>query len=106
MQTIFCLFADKLFPPEFTSASDPITVERGASVNLTCTADGYPLPFVKWQINGVDIDKYNIPAGGNVLLIRNVQSSGNYTCMAYNSLGVISTDFEVKMRSPPSKCRC
>ncbi|XP_041357784.1 hemicentin-1-like [Gigantopelta aegis] len=89
------------FPPEFTSLSDPVTVARGASVNLTCTADGFPLPFVKWVMNGIDIDKHNIPTGGNVLLIRNVQSSGNYTCVAYNSLGVIRTDFQVKMRSPP-----
>ena len=72
----------------------------GASLNLTCVAVGAPMPFVKWRKEpATDItpdDK--LPIGRNVLMLTNIQESGNYTCVAASDLGLIDATTMVKVQ--------
>lgn len=71
----------------------------GADLNLTCVAVGSPMPFVKWRQGNVDLTPEDaIPYGINVLELRNIMNSANYTCIASSTLGQIDTRTMVKVQ--------
>jgi len=71
-------------------------VASGSSVNLTCAAVGSPMPFVRWRLGTLELTpEHSIPIGKNVLMLRNVNQSATYTCVAESELGRIEADAEV-----------
>ncbi|XP_032454535.1 tyrosine-protein phosphatase Lar isoform X4 [Nasonia vitripennis] len=91
--------------PHFSRQPDPVVeVTLGESTNLTCVAYGSPMPYVKWRkepATDLTPDNQMPPIGKNVLHLKNVHESANYTCIAQSDLGVINTTTYVKVRSLP-----
>ncbi|BET03182.1 phosphatase [Nesidiocoris tenuis] len=92
-------------PPLFSIPPPPLVeVMLGADINLTCVAVGSPMPYVKWRkepaLEMTPDDK--LPIGKNVLELKNIQESANYTCIASTALGIIETMTQVKVQSLPS----
>lgn len=92
-------------PPQFSIPPLPVhEVMLGESLNLTCVAVGSPMPFVKWR-KGLATDitpEDQLPIGKNILELKNIQESANYTCIAASALGVIEAVTNVKVQSLPS----
>ncbi|XP_055372235.1 tyrosine-protein phosphatase Lar isoform X2 [Condylostylus longicornis] len=90
--------------PNFSRPPEPLNeVMLGADLNLTCVAVGSPMPHVKWMKGAEDITPDNdIPIGRNVLQLKNIQTSANYTCIAASSLGQIEATAIVKVQSLPA----
>ncbi|XP_039619950.1 neural cell adhesion molecule 1a isoform X7 [Polypterus senegalus] len=68
------------------------TADIGASVTLSCDADGFPEPSVSWARNKVVLergDKYSFNSDGSEMTIFNVKKidQGEYTCIAKNKAG-------------------
>lgn len=58
------------------------------------------MPFVKWR-KGLATDitpEDQLPIGKNVLELKNIQESANYTCVAASALGVIEAVTTVKVQ--------
>ncbi|XP_024084878.1 tyrosine-protein phosphatase Lar isoform X3 [Cimex lectularius] len=92
-------------PPQF-SIPPPSLVEvmLGADYNLTCVAVGSPMPYVKWRKEPAQdmTPDDKLPIGRNVLELKGIQESANYTCIASTALGIIETVSYVKVQSLPS----
>eukprot|EP00057_Strongylocentrotus_purpuratus_P029591 XP_011684065.1 PREDICTED: receptor-type tyrosine-protein phosphatase F [Strongylocentrotus purpuratus] len=89
--------------PRFTILPVNQEVVPGGSVNLTCAAYGSPMPRVRWMKADMDLDDMDgLPIGRNVLQLRDIYESGNYTCVATSLLGTIDTLARVTVRTPPS----
>ena len=95
--------------------SPKMIVKELTEVNLTCSADGRPLPTVQWfkddqQLNDSDTrysytaNEYKIQKG--VLIIPNATKvyEGNYTCKIFGDLATYttSTDFKIMGKDDPS----
>lgn len=77
-------------PPRFSILPEDQNVMPGSDVNLTCVAVGSPMPLVKWRQGAYDLtDEDNVPVGKNVLELKDVRESKNYTCEASSDLGNI-----------------
>ncbi|XP_076307988.1 tyrosine-protein phosphatase Lar-like isoform X2 [Tachypleus tridentatus] len=83
----------RLVPPRFSTLPEPIyKVMPGSNLNLTCVAEGSPVPYVKWRNGSFDLTpEHSIPVGKNVLQLENIQESTNYTCVAASKLGNIES---------------
>lgn len=78
------------FPPRLSFLPEDQNVMPGSDVNLTCVAVGSPMPLVKWEQGAYDLtDEDNVPVGKNVLELKDVRESKNYTCEASSDLGNI-----------------
>ena len=83
----------------------------GAAINLTCVAVGSPMPHVKWRRGSQDVaPNMTPPIGKNVLQLKNIQETENYTCVAASKLGIIEASTLVRVqgkrereRSAPDK---
>ena len=65
-------------------------VTRTEELQLTCTAEGFPLPSIIWTHNGTDIDAEDMSMGielTSTLTVTNTSfsDSGDYTCRAESS---------------------
>lgn len=92
-------------PPQFSIPPPPmIEVTLGSNVNLTCVAVGSPMPYVKWRREPAQdlTPDDKLPIGRNVLELKNIKESGNYTCIASTALGIIESVTLVKVQSLPS----
>ena len=79
------------------------TVTSGEDLNITCVAVGSPMPFVKWVVNGVDVRPgVTPPIGKNVLQLKNIRRSENYTCQAASKLQLIENTTLVRVQSLPA----
>ena len=87
-------------PPHFTIRPESkYEVKNGADINITCVAVGSPMPFVKWREGSRDLTPDNeLPIGKNVLELKNIRDTGNYTCVAASKLGIIETHTVVKVQ--------
>lgn len=85
-------------PPHFTRAPKREEVDPNGSVNLTCVAVGSPMPFVLWRDGATELGEAVI--GKNVLQLKNVTESKNYTCVASSELGNIEHVGEVIVKAP------
>ncbi|XP_078318089.1 receptor-type tyrosine-protein phosphatase delta-like isoform X3 [Crassostrea virginica] len=84
-------------PPHFTLPPRREEVDPNGSVNLTCVAVGSPMPFVRWRDGATELGEAVI--GKNVLELKNVTESKNYTCVASSDLGNIEHVGEVIVRA-------
>ncbi|XP_045505024.1 hemicentin-1-like [Colias croceus] len=77
-------------------------------LHIRCEAFGNPKPTVTWQKNGADlaIGTNNLMTEGNLLIIYDVNDfteiSGKYTCIAANTVGTASEDYEVQVLRKPT----
>ncbi|KAM9831674.1 protein tyrosine phosphatase receptor type Fa [Neosynchiropus ocellatus] len=89
-------------PPRFSIPPTHHEVMPGGSVNLTCVAVGAPMPYVKWVSGEVELTREDeMPIGRNVLELTNIRQSGNYTCVAISSLGMIETTAQITVKALP-----
>ncbi|XP_057697022.1 protein tyrosine phosphatase receptor type Fa isoform X3 [Corythoichthys intestinalis] len=89
-------------PPRFSIPPSHHEVMPGGSVNLTCVAVGSPMPYVKWMSGEDQLTRQDeMPIGRNVLELTDIRQSGNYTCVAVSSLGVIRTTAQITVKAPP-----
>ncbi|XP_062573479.1 receptor-type tyrosine-protein phosphatase F-like isoform X2 [Saccostrea cucullata] len=86
-------------PPIFTLPPKRVEVDPNGSVNLTCVAVGSPMPHVMWRDGATELGKPVI--GKNVLQLKNVTESKNYTCVASSYLGNIEHIGEVIIKVEP-----
>lgn len=88
-------------PPHFSMAPENVDVQPGADVNLTCVAVGSPMPQVRWRQGARELtDENEIPIGRNVLELKNVLETKNYTCVASSDLGIIEEIAQVRVTAP------
>ncbi|XP_059489517.1 tyrosine-protein phosphatase Lar-like isoform X2 [Neocloeon triangulifer] len=76
----------------------------GAPLTLNCVAVGSPMPSVKWRkAESIDLTpEDNIPIGRNVLELKEVKETANYTCIAVSPIGTIEARTLVKVQALPS----
>ena len=84
-------------PPRFSVEPEDLKVMPGSDVNLTCVAVGSPMPYVKWRQGAYEMtDEDDIPIGKNVLELKDVRQSKNYTCEASSDHQANLGDGEIK----------
>ncbi|XP_028301363.1 hemicentin-1 isoform X2 [Gouania willdenowi] len=95
-------------PPGLDGAgsTEDVTVVAGHLFSLLCVADGNPNPTVSWTKDGVPItaDGHFAHLNQNTTLHTNqawVNDTGLYTCLANNSAGQASRNFNLKVLDPP-----
>ena len=67
-----------------------VNISEMSNMNLSCTAEGYPIPNVKWQFNGKDISTFAIQTSADYnmfsktirLSLKSVkrENNGTYSC--------------------------
>lgn len=82
--------------PRITHLSDEVEVLKNEDKEITCEADGWPPPLIRWKRNDVyikDGDDYSVrvlPKQNKASLILRSFSDdheGEYTCEASNAFG-------------------
>ena len=57
------------------------------------------MPYVKWREGARDLTPdTELPIGKNVLELKNIRDTSNYTCVAASKLGLIETHTIVKVQ--------
>ncbi|XP_038056355.1 receptor-type tyrosine-protein phosphatase S-like isoform X2 [Patiria miniata] len=89
--------------PRFTIFPETQEVVPGGNVNLTCAANGSPMPVIKWMKGDEDLSGPDdtLPQGRSVLVLKNVQETAEYTCYAMSDLGEIEHTVTVTVRTRP-----
>ena len=80
-----------LVPPSIVAADSikVITVAEGANFNLSCIAQGYPMPNITWvRISGQTLPDGKLRHEGSHFPVQNVKTSdrGIYRCLADNAV--------------------
>ncbi|XP_028966965.1 tyrosine-protein phosphatase Lar [Galendromus occidentalis] len=94
-------------PPYFSiPPENRYEVTPGASLNISCTAVGSPMPYVKFRLaDGDDLPPPNgqseYPEGRNNLTLENIRESVNYSCIAQSKLGTLEHQFQVVVQALP-----
>ncbi|XP_078352640.1 hemicentin-1-like isoform X3 [Oculina patagonica] len=85
---------DVQYPSKITAHPQSVRKTEGENVTLSCNADGNPVPGISWIKNGDPVDTKENPRirfsdDKKLLIITNVNrtDSGEYRCVANNSLG-------------------
>ncbi|XP_048580737.1 tyrosine-protein phosphatase Lar isoform X2 [Nematostella vectensis] len=82
--------------PEFTLRPQDKTVDPDTDVELKCSARGSPTPSIVWEVDGSRISGQN-----GELIIRGIQRSGNYSCIADSNMGRVQAYAYVTVRLLP-----
>ena len=97
--TLCSLFLHLKVPPEITADPQNITTIEEVNVTFTCNATGNPLPAISWTANGSPINarhnwKFSFSVNNTQLTVTEVNrnDSGEYRCVANNSLGNATSD--------------
>jgi netrin-G3 ligand len=90
--------------PRFTIFPESQEVIPGGNVNLTCAANGSPMPVIKWFKGDEDLSSSDddLPLGKSVLALKNVQETAQYSCYAMSDLGEIQHLVTVTVRTRPN----
>ena len=91
--------------PTFLSRPEPHNIPEGDTIVLSCTADGMPMPSMRWLKDGRELnthDRFELsPAKGPThwITVKNVrpEDSGKYSCIAENSKGTAWCAVNVKI---------
>ena len=90
--------------PKITSRPSNLTVKKGTSATFYCQATGYPIPELKWSLNG----KAAGEKGNRIKVIQNTgleisavkeSDGGEVTCVAENILGRESSNASLNVLS-------
>ncbi|KAM6456551.1 hemicentin-1 isoform 2-T2 [Liasis olivaceus] len=90
--------------PAFTELPGDVALNKGEQLQLTCKANGVPVPNIKWTFNNNIIPaQYDGVNGLSKLVIERVskEDSGTYVCMAENLVGSIKALGFVYVKEPP-----
>lgn len=94
-------------PPYFSIPPEArYEVSPGGSLNISCTAVGSPMPYVKFRYtDGDDLPppagKQQYPEGRNNLTLENIRESVNYTCVAQSKLGTAEHHLAIVVQALP-----
>uniref|UniRef100_A0A8B9RH25 Neogenin 1b n=1 Tax=Astyanax mexicanus TaxID=7994 RepID=A0A8B9RH25_ASTMX len=83
-----------------------LTKAVGEAVLLPCVVKGYPLPIIRWMLDGKVINESDgrfAVIGGGVLQIVNLteRDAGTYSCQADNGNETIETQAQLTVQVPP-----
>ncbi|XP_049330387.1 neogenin isoform X8 [Astyanax mexicanus] len=83
-----------------------VTKAVGETVLLPCVVKGYPLPIIRWMLDGKVINESDgrfAVIGGGVLQIVNLteRDAGTYSCQADNGNETIETQAQLTVQVPP-----
>lgn len=92
-------FPVRQVPPHFSIPPESVEVMPGGAVNITCVAVGSPMPYVTWRQGAIELTREDeVPIGKNVLMLKDITESANYTCVAASDLGNIEGVAQVKVK--------
>lgn len=91
-------------PPGFNERINPAPVREGEVIVLSCIAQGIPPPMYLWYRDSVSranpiVNSERIHARAGVLILQSarIEDSGSYVCVANNSAGSDTIEFEVSI---------
>ena len=91
--------AGRKVPPSFAELPKDVVVNPGESTNLTCAGSGSPAPIIMWKRdNDEPIEDTRTSNGKNVLEVRDIWKSENFTCMLQSELGNVEHTVRVVLR--------
>ncbi|XP_059165297.1 receptor-type tyrosine-protein phosphatase F-like [Physella acuta] len=86
-------------PPKFVITPNDVSILPGEDVNLTCSATGSPVPYVRWVEDGVQLTEHdNSTFGFSSLTLTDVRRSANYTCEAWSYHGKVEHHVQVTVK--------
>ncbi|KAM6457875.1 peroxidasin homolog isoform 1-T2 [Liasis olivaceus] len=89
--------------PRFLAVPSDQTVMEGQSVDLSCSADGHPLPVITWTKEGDPLPnswRHSVLSTGTLRIVQvALHDQGHYQCHAINAVGAQS--FSVKLWVTP-----
>ncbi|KAL0966831.1 hypothetical protein UPYG_G00300680 [Umbra pygmaea] len=92
------------YSPRNVNMSTNTQVNIGDSFTLMCHADGHPKPTVLWR--RLEQDGHSVVAGNDeTLLVKEAlwSHSGQYECVAQNTVGNLTAHLTVNVQGPPEK---
>ncbi|KAL2081286.1 hypothetical protein ACEWY4_023139 [Coilia grayii] len=99
----------EVFPPEFVTKPEPMTLFRGKQARFLCVVNGSTPMNVLWHKDNIAIsadEHYKITSDKNkyTLLISKLElnDQGTYLCKASNSVGTATCSTELKVIDKPS----
>ena len=110
---VFCHFHRNVYINLVHSVAKPWFIEptslenevldSGDPFKYSCKVDGNPTPWVQWIMKSENRKVTNVSKKESILEIEKMDQSyvGNYTCRAWNSLGVIERHFLELELNPP-----
>nr|XP_054769474.1 hemicentin-1-like [Lytechinus pictus] len=90
--------------PQINAYQGNVTFMSSENITLRCSADGYPLPELRWLRDGQELPIEPGPRRGEIVhRIVNASSSsqGVYTCVASNTAGSDLLNVYVTYQEPP-----
>uniref|UniRef100_A0A3B4D457 Neogenin 1 n=1 Tax=Pygocentrus nattereri TaxID=42514 RepID=A0A3B4D457_PYGNA len=80
-----------------------MTKAVGETVLLPCVVKGYPLPIIRWMLDGKLINERFAVIGGGILQITSLteNDAGTYSCQADNGNETIETQAQLTVQVPP-----
>ena len=75
-------------PPNITTQPTSQLTTVNMSVTLTCEATGIRPITYHWEVKNINGEEWmNISNSNNTKLVRNIEQSVQYRCVAFNQLG-------------------
>uniref|UniRef100_A0A5S6QSI3 Uncharacterized protein n=1 Tax=Trichuris muris TaxID=70415 RepID=A0A5S6QSI3_TRIMR len=100
-----CLMAT-VAPVVSISPGRRLQLQPESSINVTCTAEGFPTPSIMWYWDSYPItdskDIVSPEPSKLVLLLKNISTSITLRCEAVNNLGMASSQLEIMVIGPGS----
>ncbi|PNF42950.1 hypothetical protein B7P43_G11501, partial [Cryptotermes secundus] len=91
--------------PAMVAVEGSVLARVGDTVQLKCSAKGYPTPVIGWSRNEEEIvtsSKYEVQEDGTLLISdTQVTDNGEYICIAENELGVDIDVISLQVGLPP-----
>ncbi|XP_065830459.1 roundabout homolog 2-like isoform X2 [Oscarella lobularis] len=90
-------------PRILTTTHATISVLKGMPASLHCIADALPASVYFWLHNGTAIRRTVVSKNVTLLVVMvlSLSDTGNYSCIAKNSLGEDRRDFQLLLTVPP-----
>ena len=88
----YCLVA-----PRFITEPQSVEASIGSAVNLSCSADGFPMPMITWSFQGMPymdniVNNTNSTYAERTIVLTNVTltDGGSYSCQINSAVIVMS----------------